>query len=45
MIFSAELTDSLIFRSIANYQYLKNSAPFDGNSYLDEDTINVRIRI
>ena len=35
-IFSAELTDTLTFRNIANYQHLKNSAPFDGDGYPDD---------
>lgn len=35
-IFSAELTDALTFRNIANYQHLKNSAPFDGDGYPDD---------
>ena len=34
-ILSAELTDSLTFRNIANYQRLKNSAPFDGDGIPD----------
>ena len=35
-IFSAELTDTLTFRNIANYQHLKNSAPFDGDGIPDD---------
>ena len=35
-ILSAELTDNLTFRNIANYQRLKNSAPFDGDGIPDD---------
>ena len=35
-IFSAELSDALTFRNIANYSRLKHSAPFDSDGFPDD---------